>query len=269
MGALSPGDLLETQHVLYATVEANGAISISIGDAKAESTVDQRVPVFQSWGWVALCAPPAAGSGAETIVWKTSGADVAIAGRDVRGMKIAGNLTMGEACAYAPGSQARTVYKIGGGVTHMTTADNTETGETVYSATNPDGFVQLAPWGKATFDATGFHVTTHSGAQIHLGGMGAPAPLDAIGAYATLSAPIVHIEGTAVHLGTATGVAEPVVKATSLVAYLSGLEGAITALASAITPTGGGPAALAAFSATVATIQALKVSLVSLSVSAT
>jgi len=146
-----------------------------------------------------------------------------------------------------------------GRVTMLTSDDATITGRTVFCEVSPDGHRWVAPWGKTTFGADGFHVLHHTGARLDLGGIGGlPAPLDALSAYATLSAPIVRIEGTAIALGATAGIPDAIARSTPLVEALTALSVALTAVAAALpaiatTPSGGTAASTAATAIGVAT----------------
>ena len=129
-----------------------------------------------------------------------------------------------------------------GKISIFTTDDATPNGRSVYSQVAPTGFTRVAPWGRETFDANGFHVKHVSGARIDLGAIaGLPAPLDALSSYFTVSAQMVRIEGATVSLGPAAGIAmtaakSPIAQAsdtallTALQATLLGLEAVLTAL---------------------------------------
>jgi hypothetical protein len=252
-------------HALSSTLAPNGAVTLVTGDVLSGNAEAVDTPKFQTPGFVSRPATPDSGkSAAEYVVLTTSDSDIAIAGRDVRGTKISGNLKDGEACAYAPGSQAKILFKANGGLALMTTADNTETGTTVSLVLDPDGMVMDAPWGRLRFDATGFHATTHAGAEIHAGQGGMPAPLDQFSTYVSFSADMAQTEASAISHGAAAGESEPAAKATSLVAYLTGLE---AALVTAVGATGGSTSAGAAsaLATAIAGLQSAKAAAISTS----
>lgn len=144
-----------------------------------------------------------------------------------------GVLKSGESIQYGP-KQNFVRCKADGSVTAFTTTDGTKDGPSVYSAVRPAEFVRFAPWGTERFDAGGWHLRTHTGAEIHMGGIGAPAPLDSLGSYVTLKAAMASIQATAITLGSPSGVAEPAAKATALHETLVAMQAAITALSSAL-----------------------------------
>jgi hypothetical protein len=124
----------------------------------------------------------------------------------------------------------------------------------VYLQVKGDWFNLLGPFGKITYGANGFHLLHHTGARIDLGGIGGlPAPLDELGTYATISAAILKLQGTAIVLGPDTGVAEPAAKAIALQTVLVAIGAALTATASALSALGNASAG-AAIAAAVAAI---------------
>ncbi len=201
MSARRAGDLIGVEHVLYAKVESNGAVTVHIGDVHGEETTDEDVPVFQSWGFVSLPAPPTPKqSGAEVVVVNTGGADHAIAGRDVRGMAIAGAMQMGESCAYASLGAARTLWKKNGSITHYTTTSNDDSGQSIFDATLTTGKKIVTPWGVLTITSDGIQMGNASNAFIKISG-------DTI----TISAPNINLIGGAVALGAAATAATPAI----------------------------------------------------------
>lgn len=107
-------------------------------------------------------------------------------------------------------------------------------GRNIFLDIKPTGLVFVAPWGRLTFDATGFHVRTQGGARLDLGSIsGLPAPLDKIDTYASMSAAMVSMEGSVVSQGPTTGTAEPAAKAITLTAYLTALAAAVQAVLTA------------------------------------
>lgn len=225
-GAKRASDLIELHHVLTAKIEDTGAVTLGLGDVDAEIALDERVVLLQTPGVVSI--PPI---GAETVSLNTSNGYITIAARDIRTGAIAGNVRMGETTVYAPGSQACTMYKNDGSITHMTTQDGTAEGQTVYDRTSATAFTRFAPWGRETFDKNGYHLFTFSGARLDMGGIGGlPSPLSSLGSWARLSAKMVSIEGSVVALGPRTGVADAVAKSTPLIAALNALSTLLAAL---------------------------------------
>lgn len=231
-GPSRASDTFDVHHVLRTQVTDDGVVMLNIGDARGEISADERVPLFQAPGVLSLPSNPTPGSGgAEVMVLETSAGYIGIAARDNRKASLAGNIKQGETIVFASGSQACSIYKNDGSITHLTTHDNNPTGQSVYSRVSRSGFIELADWGKRTFDATGYHVFTFSGARLDMGGIGGlPAPLSSLGSYARLSAKMVSIEGSVVALGPRTGVADAAAKATPLLSALTALNSVLTAL---------------------------------------
>lgn len=153
-----------------------------------------------------------------------------------------------------------------GVISLFTTHDRTTNGRSVFLQVAPTGLTFVSPYGKLTFDANGFHVLHSSGARFDLGAISAPAPLDALSSYATLSAAMVHVEGSAVHVGTKEGAPQQVALATATLALAGALNGVLTAIGTPggiVAPPGGGPctagpalvSALATANAALATAQ--------------
>lgn len=108
----------------------------------------------------------------------------------------------------------------------------TAEGFSVISRVGKDGLEWVTPWGTMTFGPKGFHLRHVSGARIDLGAIsGLPPPLDTLGSYATISAAMTHVEGTAVAIGTEAGVGEPLAKATTLSLLLLSLSEILSTLA--------------------------------------
>jgi hypothetical protein len=247
-------------HVLSSKIEDTGAVMLGIGDAHAEVAHDERVALMQTSGVVSI--PPVGG---EILAFETSHGFIGVAGRDIRTGVIAGNMQPGETTIYAPGSQACELFKLDGSVTRMTTEDGTATGATVYDRLARDEFTLFARWGKRTFDATGYHLFTFSGARLDMGGIGGlPAPLSSLGSYARLSAKIVSIEGSIVAIGPRAGVADAVAKSTPLLIAISAINSVLAALiapgayisAAPGSPAAPGPALLSAIATAQATLGA-------------
>lgn len=126
--------------------------------------------------------------------------------------------------------------------TRMTTDTGDTTGHAIYDEVSPEGFRWRGPWGEVSFGPNGFHVQHISGARIDLGAIaGLPAPLNALGSYCTISGAMVHVEGSAIAIGTEAGVSEPIAKATSVLAIVSLIADVLAGLAAGLTSTTGGP----------------------------
>lgn len=105
-----------------------------------------------------------------------------------------------------------------------TTTDGTKDGTLAYLQVRRDGLRYVAPWGKISFDQGGLHVLHFSGARLDLGGIGGvPSPLDQLSTYATLSAAILQIQGSAIAMGTSAGAPDPVALSTAVLASFTAI----------------------------------------------
>lgn len=123
-------------------------------------------------------------------------------------------------------------------------------GTTIADWMRPTGFTRDAPWGRETFDNTGFRVKAAGGAKLSLGFVsGLPPPLNGGQSYFRALANIVEINGGAISIGPTASDLESVAKAPQLVTVLTSLAAAIQAvqlaLATITTSTPGATAALA------------------------
>lgn len=128
-----------------------------------------------------------------------------------------------------------------GSITFMTTDQGgSALGRNIFLRLKPTGFTLVAPWGKMTFDATGWHVLTSGGARIDMGSIGGmPAPLDQLSTYIRMRAAMVDIEGGVVNLGPSTGNAQPSALGLQTVAHLAAIATALQAIATALTAASG------------------------------
>lgn len=272
----------QTVHVLFCEADkSTGAIIAHIGDAVSGESIDDQVPVWQTFGFLSMPAPWTKGtetvngvqqgvSAAEGVVIKTTGNDMLVAGRDNRAAYLAGLIKQGETSVFATGSQATTIYKLDGSIVHFTTHDNTNAGRSTYQAIQPNGRDFCFPWGRETFDDTGFHLSHESGISIDAGTIETPLPLlDGFNSYFTVEAHMVHFNCTFASIGPAVGIPDAVVKATPLAAILASigtaLEAINAAMATITTTTPGATAALESRAAVAAATSAISTSLVTIS----
>lgn len=160
---------------------SNGVCTVQLGNV-VDSDVGSGA-VNEMWfpaNYFARPSKPDVGSQASQAVAIKGGAtDVVIAVRDTRLAEAYGNQKEGEFCLVAGGSDAKAQGKIigraDGALVLATTDNNTHEGNGVYLIVGPDKLAFQAPWGSLVFDKTGFHVVTHSGAKMSLGGISNPA----------------------------------------------------------------------------------------------
>ena len=198
--------------VMAASIDATtGIITAQIGDAVTGFVDSNGAEVWQHWGYASLPSPATGAGGAQGVAIKRSTGDIIICGRDPRSGQIWGNLKPGETCVFATGAdgkgQARTLYKQDGSITHLTTDDNTPTGNAVMlrigppTATSAGGLEVVVPGGKLTFNSLGFHVTAGA-AQLDLGSaQGFAGPLSVLGSYFTVTCGAITMNGPLVMLG--------------------------------------------------------------------
>jgi hypothetical protein len=137
-------------------------------------------------------------------------------------------LKAGETCSYGPLGQ---FIKFGsdGSISMMTTDDGTPEGRAIVLSLSPtNGLWFNSPWVDIKAGPLGYHVKHSSGARLDLGAIAAPAPLDALGSYANLTAAMVGLQGSAVSTGTTGGLTNELAVAT-LVTLLGGLAAIIDA----------------------------------------
>lgn len=195
----------------------NNSVLAQVGDVQNEDVEDYQCQWVQQSGFCSL--PPNAvpnGTSSEGIMLKTSYNSYVFASRDFASQANYGQLAPGESCMYAAGpdgsAQARMMCKADGSVTMYTTDDNTINGNAIYIRVSPKGFEFKAPFGRMTFDSTGFHVANASGARMDLAGTAAPPPLDTvIGSSITFTAPSFNVNSGSIMLGPQTGVNLPAV----------------------------------------------------------
>jgi hypothetical protein len=184
--------------------EKTGTVLVQLGDVAGEQATSQGAELWSPSGFASRPAAPTPGQeAAQALVMKTGSRDVCLGFRDVRAQQIYGNLEAGEACIYASSGQARVLCKADGSIVAYTTEDNTDTGRGVFMRLGPDGLRFEAPWGRITWDATGFHVIDHSGARFDMGGIGGIPSLGplSISSYCTMSASLCHVDGESTLLG--------------------------------------------------------------------
>jgi len=239
--------------ITYSEVDASGFIGIQYDGFGEENSGVPAVEVHHPFGLMANPPDPDANGafsclaligydGDEPHAWLCS---------DPRSRVVLPSLKRGETLVHgASGNFAR--FHKDGRISLFTTDDNTPNGKTVALQIKPDGLLFSAPWGKITFDATGFHVLHSSGAAIDLGAIGGlPVPFSALSSYIKLTGNMASTEASIISGGTAAGVASAVAKADPTVAALAAISTGFAAVATAVTAIAGAltPANLAAATA--------------------
>lgn len=213
MSVAQIGDLFDVGvDCLGSTRDANGTLLLQTGDAVAAEVACDGAEHWQHVGFASRPSLAINGASAcQAIAIKTGSADACIATRDLRSQQVYGNLAEGETCVFAAGpngtGQGCMSLKQDGSITLITSDNNTASGNGVYFKISPTKMQFMAPWGSMTFDATGFHIKTKTGARLDMGALAAPPPLD------TLVPSYVKISGGTVTLAgaLATAIDSPMV----------------------------------------------------------
>lgn len=193
--------------ILTTEITSKGTLSAQTGDVVAEQVSSANCEWWQQVGFASRPPKPQPGVAAcQGVTLNRGDRDIVIATKDLRSQAIYGNLKEGETCLYAAGpdgnGQGRVSLKADGSITLYTTDDNTPAGNGVYLKLSRKSLSFVAPWGKLTFDATGFHLTTSSGARLDLGNVALPGPLSALMPnYARITASTITLDSTAIMLG--------------------------------------------------------------------
>lgn len=194
--------------ILTTDIADNGTVTAQTGDVVTKEVGGANAEWWQHVGFASRPARSEPGTAAcQAVKLNRGDHDTCIASRDLRGQAIYGNLKDGEACVYAPGAQGKVSFKADGSVTLYTTDDNTPNGNGVYLKLAPDKLQFIAPWGTLTFDETGIHVTTTSGATWDMGSLSPPEPLASlVPNYCTFTCAQFSADAQIVMLGPSTGV---------------------------------------------------------------
>lgn len=120
-----------------------------------------------------------------------------------------------------------------GSITHSTTtAGGASSGQTVADRILPDSFIRFAPWGRETFNMTGWRVSHVGGGALKLGTAGGLAP--GLSSYFRATADMIELNGSAVHIGPTGSIIQPVAQALPLSAILTNIATALQAVQVAI-----------------------------------
>lgn len=180
--------------------------------------------------------PDADGTACQVYYWYEGSQGYAMLANDPRTQNdVSIQLQKGETILHSPLGSAFLRMKADGSISLFTTDDNTTNGRSVYLILGPSGLAFNFPFGQFTFNANGFHLQHSGGARLDLGSLsGIPAPIGSlVSSYATLSAGMVHVEGSAVHCGSSDPVAgppQPVALATALLTLATAVQAVLTAL---------------------------------------
>jgi hypothetical protein len=225
--------------ILCTTFSSNGVVTAQTGDSTTQTPDADSAEWWQHTGFASRSAIPSVGNAScQALVLKRSDKDIIFATRDVRGTSILGNLADGETCVYAAASQAQTLYKADGSVTHMATDDNTATGNALMLRVDPTGFTAYSPNVGFTGDKMGWRFSTWHGARFTMSGIGLPAPFASLGlnSMISLSADMITLDAAVLNIGRVggTGIAQGVAQAVPLAAVLTSITAALSDLATAV-----------------------------------
>lgn len=235
--------------VVGTNIDADGFDEIqhdAEGEQKAGAPSNQAHHFFGSWGRALdpVTEPAKEGAVGQPDPSKTSQVLVGYEGssghswamEDPRLINVLPTPGKGEHLTYSF-SGCFTRHHIDGSISHATTDAGGFGGQTVAQRITPTSFMRFAPWGRETFDATGYRLTHAGGARFSMGFLsGLPAPLDGGISYARVQADTIELNGAAIHIGPTASIVQPVAQAAPLVVVLNAIGVAMTALA-AVTST--------------------------------
>ena len=190
---------------------ANGATVVTVGVAETGEVISSNAEYWHPPGLLSIPALPNAVDNntdcSQVVLFSDRyDQDVILAHRDTRIELLAGNINPGETVLYNSGN-ARVALKNDDTINIITTdAGATAPNAKLQFTIAPTGITIMASFGSLIFDATGFHITTLSGASFNMGAISSsflPGPLSALTSFCTLSAGTVNVAGTAVMLGLA------------------------------------------------------------------
>jgi hypothetical protein len=221
---------------ILGTSVVNGEIRAKLGfwqGTEDESPgISQQSPVWSSFGFDSRAADPDI-NGACMASCTTDGDEVRVSGsRDLRMSGKLPDLQPGESRAYGYAGNF-TRWSANGEIASLTSDDGTPQGRSISERLSPeDGWVVSTPWGGISIGPYGINLVHASGAKVMLGSIGGlNPPLDTLSGYVRISAPIVHVKGGAMGLGTDGGVGNEVA-VNELATFLSLIIQAISTITS-------------------------------------
>lgn len=215
------GEIIGVADVLFAETAANnnspsqlnGSVTVNLGFAESGELQSSQAEVWGTPGIVSVPALPVKTANntdaAQCLYFSRNDQNIAFAFRDTRSQAQAGNINPGETCIYAQTGQGRVLLKNDNSVTLVTSDAD---GNNMEMTLSPTGWYYKAPFGKITFDATGFHVSNATGGRIDLNATAAPGPLAAVvGSSVTITTGSFTVNSGSIMLGPTTGVNLPAV----------------------------------------------------------
>lgn len=204
------------------------AVLFQTGSVTGDTVDADNVESWQHFGIVSMPGEASAGKEAPQIIaFRRGDRDVAVAGRDTRGLELAANLKPGETCIYAAGKdgtgQARMLMKQNGAIAFYTTKDNAEGGDGITFSINPDGsFCMMSPLGGISIIESKITVLSATGSGVELSASG----VSVIGSSVTLGGGLNPPSGVMTYY-TALG---------GIVPALTAFAAAFTTLSNAMAP---------------------------------
>jgi hypothetical protein len=259
-------------NVTGTTIDANGFPSVTI-DAEGEQG-SIPIPVHMLHGMWSLPLDPVVDPGtgepiptkaAQVLVAWEGGVGHAFPITDVRLMAKLPLGVAGERIWASDFGSFIRQHKDGSITESTTTTGGGSDGQTVASRVMPTAFQRFAPWGRETFDATGYSLTHIGGASFEVAYAGGIFP--GLDSYVRLTGSMIELNGAAISIGP-TGVPhQPVAQAAPLVSILQSLLTTLEALITGVgaIPTVGNAAAAAAVAALPAAQSAVAGALVAIS----
>lgn len=230
-------------------VEPHSAVLVG-GEGSVEGETVQDAEAWGAPGVIFRPLPPETIDGeevfAESVGVRTSRGVTVLAWRDLRLNRLFPNGTKPGDIVYAGYGGNFVRIAADGTVSIATTDDGTKDGKTIYAQVRRDGFEWAGPWGRVTLDIGGFHVLTHTGARIDMGGIGGlPAPLDQLGSYVTITGAIAKIAASLIALGPDGFAASPAARADGVLIAFNTVSLALEAIAVSLEALGNTGAATA------------------------
>ncbi len=226
-------DIVIAQNASY---DPDGFLGVQ-WDFAGEKGSGPGAELHSAYGHYSKPSPPSAdGTGCYMHRWYEGNDAKVMMAHDPRALALLPDIHDGESINHGPcGNFTR--YHNDGRISTWTSTKPTDPlaadALAITTETHPaEGFFWASPWGKMSMGLNGYHVIMQGGARLDIGALGGlPAPLDAIGSYASLKASTVKLDGQIISLGA--GAVEPMVLYSQLLLVLEQIVAAITLAAAA------------------------------------
>lgn len=248
--ALDQLDIRVAQATEYDADDTLGVQADAYGGSKAGC---QMIEQHHPFGFKSRAADPDAdGTGCQLHTAYEGSRQHAWLSHDPRMAGKIPNIAKGESLQYGfAGNFVR--CHLDGAISMMTTDKGGDpSGQSVYQRVTPTEFMRLAPWGSEKFSERGYHLITHSGARLDIGGVGG---VPVVGSYFAVRAGMATFNVNAATFGIG---AEPLVKVSGIVALIEALITAFGTITAGSSTTGGAPAAASLAAAQSALVLAMQ-----------